>query len=156
MPPSRRLPAFPARIIPPLLRYLRARGVDVDAFIQRCRLPPDAECQTEVMLSVRQVEPLLAAASAALGEPSLALHLPGALTWPTYSPVQLAARSCATVGEVLARLVRYGSLLQENLIFSLEERGEEVVFTHRVRDGLGRGGRYLNEYALAAPLTNLR
>jgi len=156
MPRSRRPAASPAKMIPSLLRYLRTRGVDVDALIRRFGLPLDAESRTEVMLSVSDVEPLLAAASASLREPFLALHLPGKLTWPTYSPVQLAARSCATVGDVLARLVRYGSLLHANLIFSLEVRGNKVVFTHRVRGKPGHGGRHLNEYSLAAPLTNLR
>src|SRR5215469_9466764 len=111
MPRSRRPAASPAKMIPSLLRYLRTRGVDVDALMQRFGLPLDAESRAEVM---------------------------------------------PTVGDVLARLVRYGSLLHANLIFSLEERGNKVVFTHRVRGKPGHGGRHLNEYSLAAPLTNLR
>jgi AraC-like DNA-binding protein len=148
--------APPGRVIPALFRYLRTRGVDVGPLVRRFNLPNDIEALQELAIAPIDFEPILAAAGKELGDSFIALHLPGALTWQEYPMAELAARSCATVGEALGRVVRFGSAFFARLVFGLEERGEEVVFTHSVRGGPPGGRRHGNEYALASVLTHMR
>jgi AraC-like DNA-binding protein len=156
MPRSRQMAAPPGRVIPALFRYLRTRGVDVAPLVRRFNLPSDVEALQELAVTPADFDPILQAAGKELADPFIALHLPAVLTWQDYPMAELAARSCATVGEALGRVVRFGSAFFARLVFGLEERGDEVEFTHSVRGGPPRGRRHGDEYALASVLTHMR
>jgi AraC-like DNA-binding protein len=152
---SRKTPAASSRLIPRVLRLLRARGVDVDGLVRRLRLPRDAERADELPTTPDDFEALIAAAARALGDPLLAVRLPELLEWPSYHVGELAARSAPTLREAFARVVRYAPLFYAHLAIACEERDGELVVTHRLRAG-GPGGRFGNEYALAAMLAHAR
>lgn len=152
----RKKPALtPTPMIPPLVRWARSRGADVERLCARFGLPPGVEAEDEALFDAARFEELLETLAAELGDPFLGLHLPDALEWKRYSMAELAARAAPTVRGALERVVRFGSAFYAHLVFGLEDRGDEVVFTHRLR-GARAPGMHGNEYALASALSHTR
>lgn len=118
-------------------------------------LPKDAEKRDEVSVSPADFEKLMAYVSRELDDPFVALHLPGALEWPTYHVVELAARTSPDLRSAFEQVVRYASLFYAYLVFTLEEKDGELLVRHRHRTGRS-AGRHGNEYALAATLVYAR
>jgi AraC-like DNA-binding protein len=151
-------PPSPSALLPALLRYVRARGLDAGFVALRGGV--DAECAE---LDVVGVAPAalgdaLAAAAELLGEPHLGLVLPEVLPLRRVDFAELATRTSATVGDALAHVVAYAQLVFPQLEGALGERtgGGEVTFSVRTR-GHPRGvGRAAHEYALAYPLAHCR
>jgi AraC-like DNA-binding protein len=141
----------PTPMIPPLIRWARGRGVDVARLSARFGLSAGVESEEQALFDPERFEELLAALADELGDPFLGLHLPAALEWKRYTMAELAARAAPTVREALERVVRFGSAFYAHLVFGLEDRGDEVVFTHRLR-GAPAPGMHGNEYALASSL----
>jgi AraC-like DNA-binding protein len=156
MPREPKTAAARSKTLPQVLRHLRRRGADVDALLGRLGLPRQSENMEEVALAPADFEALLGAAATELHDPLLALGLPGALVWPSYSVGELAAHASPTLREAFERVVRYGALFYAHLIFSAEERGGELHLTHRLRGARKGGGRYGNEYATASVLGHAR
>jgi AraC-like DNA-binding protein len=140
------------------MRWLAARGADAALLAARFGLSTDVGDQDETVVTPTRLDELLEAAAALVGEPFLALQLPGELPFRRYGLHELAARSSGTVREALQRTVRYSSLIHPRLAFALEE--SESAGEARWRQqmlGYPRGvGRALHEYALASVLTHLR
>ena len=147
--------AASSRLAPRLLRWLRERGVGVDAIVRRLRLPSNAESAEEIALAPEEFETLMAMAARAVQDPLLAVHLPELLDWPSYHIGELAARASPTLRDAFGRVARYASLFYAHLEFAIDDRGDEFVVTHRLRRG-GRETRYSNEYALSSTLINAR
>jgi AraC-like DNA-binding protein len=155
MPRPSKVAAASSRVIPRVLRLLEQRGMNIRALTAELKLPSDATQREELALTPQDFDRLIAAGARALGEPLLALRLPGLLEWPSYSVGELAAHSSPTLREAFARVVRFGSLFYAHLAFACEEVGQELVLTQRLRSG-GPGGRYGNEYGLASSLFHAR
>jgi AraC-like DNA-binding protein len=153
--PRRRKPAAPSsRIVPHLITYVRAQGGDADGLIRRFGLPRDVEHLSEAPVAPAEFERIVGAAATALGDPLLAVHLPGVIKWSSYSVPELAARASPTLAEAFARVTRYASLFYADLLIGCVERDGELLITHRLR--AGGGGRYSSEYGLASSLQNAR
>ncbi|MGE0790928.1 MAG: AraC family transcriptional regulator ligand-binding domain-containing protein [Sandaracinaceae bacterium] len=153
--PSRPLPV-PHHVVPPLLRYLRERGLDADALIARFELPADVERRPVADMPVVAFGELLADAAAMAGEPFLALELPGRLEFTRYNYAELTSAASPTYRDALTRLVRYAPLVNRSLVFAYAEAGEELLWTQRTR-GHPRGiGRHAHEYGLAVALYHAR
>jgi AraC-like DNA-binding protein len=158
MPRRPKAHAAPSRVVPRVLRYVRERGGDVGAVLWRARLPREIEHEPEAAISPEGFEELMDAASAALGDGCLAIHLVEALDWPSYSIPELAARASPTLGEALSRVARYASLFYAHLLFSSEEdeARDELVLRQRVRGVDATLLRHSSEYALASALHHAR
>lgn len=156
MPRRPKPAAASSRLIPRVVRYVREAGGDADALIRRFALPLDVEEQPEAAISPTDFEPFVEAASIALDDPCLAVHLAEALEWPSYSIPELCARASPTLREAMERVARYASLFYAHLVLTCEERGGELVLTHRVRGARADGLRYSNEYAIASALQHAR
>lgn len=152
MAPPRKAIAAPSRIVPGIVRHLRARGVRVEPLLRRLALPADAESQETVAIVPQQFQSLIAAGVRELADPLLALRLPEALSWDRYHIGELAARAAPTLQEAFARVVRYASLFYAHLRFAVEERGSELIVTNRLRHTAPPVGRYSNEFAVASTL----
>lgn len=148
--------AASSRLIPAAIRYVRERGGDADALIRRLGLPADVEARAEAAISPADFEPLVDAASASLGDGCLAVHLVEELAWPTYSLPELAARASPTLREALDRVARYAALFYAHVVFTCEEKGGEIVLTHRLRGANAARMRHSSEYALASALHHAR
>jgi AraC-like DNA-binding protein len=125
--------------------------VRLDPILSELGLPKDAEKREEVAVSPRDFEKLMGYVAEELGDPSVALDLPAALDWPNYHVVELAARTSPNLRAAFEQVVRYASLIYAYLVFSLEEKDGELRIRHRQRI-VDVGGRFGNEYALAATL----
>jgi AraC-like DNA-binding protein len=122
----------------------------------RFALPEDAADREDVPVTPGAFGDLLEAIASILGEPFLALRLPGALPLRRYGLAELAARSSATLREGLTRLSRYASLIHPGLECLLEEDATEARWRQRT-PGRPRGlGRHAHEFALAYVLGHAR
>jgi AraC-like DNA-binding protein len=149
-------PPVPSALAPALLRFVRAQGGDTSLLADRIGLDSSAENADEAMVTASASSELLAAASEMLGEPFLALRLPADLPLRRYGHAELASRASATIGEALARIARYASLVHPAIECELEVAGDDALW-HQRTPGRPRGlGRHAHEYALAYVLTQAR
>lgn len=118
----------------PLWRYLGAKQVDADAFFRRCGLDPSLihEPRTRYpyqLLCKAWVEAAVVTQNENVGF-ECARH---------YTPLDLNALgvtflSSTTLLDALQRLVRYESVLNSNLIFSITELDERIELTSEIAD----------------------
>jgi AraC-like DNA-binding protein len=156
MPRSRKDVPVPHHLVPALIRLLRRRGVDAARFVRRFALPGDVEERADALVTAAEFGAILAAAGEALGDPFVALRLPAELELRRYNFAEMAATASPTYRDALGRLVRYASLVNRQVVFGLEESGDEVRWTQRTI-GHPRGvGREANEFAIATAVTHLR
>lgn len=155
MPRSAKAAAASTRVVPRVLRLLSERGVEIAPLTAALGLPKQAAQAAELALAPEDFDLLIAAGARALGDPLLALHLPELLEWPSYHLGELAARASPTLRAAFERVVRYASLFYAHLSFGCTESAQEFVLTQRLRNG-APGGRYGNEYGLAAMLFHAR
>ncbi len=153
---STRAVAVPHHVVPPLIRYLRSRGADADGLLERFRLSCDVEAASHALVTIEQFGAMLERAAELVGDPFLALRLPGELEFTRYNFAELAASTSATFRDAWARMVRYAALVNQHVVFAFEERGDEAIWTQRTV-GHPRGiGRAAGEYALASVLFHAR
>ncbi len=117
-------------LVPRLLRYLRKKGVDVVALSQRFELPPDAEDRTEMRVRGDHLIALMDAASQALGDPDLGLHLAGAVNLGDYGLIEFVVRSTPTMRDALIQTVRYMGLVEDAVVPRLAEVRGDAVFEY--------------------------
>lgn len=88
------------------------------------------------------------AAADAAKDPFLGLHL--AMQWPRggFGLVEFCCRSAPTVGNALARIVRYMGLLNELVVLAMDAEGPVVVVDHRIPGEPACVGRHGNEFFL--------
>ncbi len=152
---TKELPAE-SQFVPPLLRWARGRGADVEALSLRFHLPEDGERRRTVPLRQGDWGALLEALSVQLAQPALGLLLGEALVPDAYDLAELTARACPTVGEALERLARFASLTHERLTLTLRTDAQGATLAHSIL-GRPRGvGRHASEFALAWVLRQLR
>ena len=149
-------PPAPTPVVPALLRYLRARGVETSGLAARFGLPEDVETRDDAALTPIALGELLEAAALLLGEPYLALELPAKLPFRRYGLAELTARASATLRDGLARLSRYAPLVHPQLELLLRERDGEATVRLRTPSQPRGVGRHLHEYGVASVLTHLR
>ena len=109
-----------SQLVGPLLVFVRERGGDAAALIERFELPAAAAEQSEVVLPLRTLHALLDDAAAQLGDPFLGLHLAARFPRGAYGVLEYACRSAPTVREALVRIVRYIGLLNELITVGFE------------------------------------
>lgn len=153
--PTREPPA-PSALVPALFRYAALRGQDAALLACRLGLPGDVAARDAIDVPEGVVRDALESIAEALGEPFLALRLPGELPLRRYGLAELAARSSATLREGLGRMAKYASLVYPGLECALDEEGEEARWIQST-PGRARGlGRIAHEYGLAYVLAHAR
>jgi hypothetical protein len=133
-------PAMRSQLVAPLLGFVRERGADSEALIGRFALPADAAARSELVLPLATLRDLLDAAAAAIGDPWLGVHLAASFPRGAYGVLEYACRSAPTVGEALARMVRYFGLLNELVTVALEPRTTRMSRTRSARRSAVRWG----------------
>jgi AraC-like DNA-binding protein len=153
-----REPPTPSALVPALFRFAALKGADAELLSCRLGLPGDVAARDEITVSEGVVREVLDSIADALGEPYLALRLPGELPLRRYGLAELAARSSATLREGLLRMARYASLVYPGLECVLDEgNGEDVARWIQSTPGRTRGlGRHAHEYGLAYVLSHAR
>jgi AraC-like DNA-binding protein len=150
-------PPCSSSIVPSIVRYAAARGVDVEALTWRFGLPLDVSQRDEVTAAADVPNELLNAVALMASMPDVALRVASELGSRRQKLVELAVRASANVRDALARLARWVPLLHEGFEAYLQEgaAGELhwVLRTPRRPRGLGR---YVHELALAYAIEQVR
>jgi AraC-like DNA-binding protein len=134
--PSKELPS-PSTLVPAVVRYALACGVDVEAWRWRFGLPADVASRQEVMVSAELPEQLLEALEQATGEIDTTLRMVERLDARANRLVEVAVRSTATVRHALGSLARWAPLVHRGLEATMQGN-RWVLRTPRRPLGLGR------------------
>jgi AraC-like DNA-binding protein len=134
--PSKELPS-PSTLVPAVVRYALARGVEVEAWRWRFGLPADVASRQEVMVSAELPEQILEALEQATGETETTLRMAERLDARANRLVEVAVRSSATVRHALGSLARWVPLVHRGLEATLQGN-RWVLRTPRRPLGLGR------------------
>lgn len=121
----------PSRAVPPLLRHLRERGVEVAPLLRGLGLPASAADRDDVALTPDAFEALLDAAARAIGDPLFALRLPAAMSPGPVHVAELAVASSPTLREAFERTARYATLFYAHLGYACETDDRELRIRHR-------------------------
>lgn len=147
-----REPPTSSAIVPALVRLVASQGGDAATLVSRFGLPADVGEHDEVPVQTSLVDDLLEAAAHELGEPALALRLPGELPLRRYCLAELAARSAATVGESLQAIAKFGSFVDPRFAFELDG----TSWHQRTPRHLRGVGKHTEDFVLAYVLVHLR
>jgi len=149
--PSKELPS-PSTLVPAIVRFAVARGVDVEPWRWRFGLPADVAERQDLMVSAELPEQLLEALEQATGDADAALRMAAHLDARANRLVEIAVRSSATVRHALGRLARWAPLVHR--AFEATMQGDRwVLRTPRRPLGLGR---HVHELAVAHALLQVR
>lgn len=160
MPRPAREPPTPSVIVPALLRYVGERTGDAAPLATRLGLPADAAERDELLVDPLLLGDAIEVAAGLLGEPFLALALPGALPLRRYAVAELAVRASATVRDALALLVRHAAIVHPLIEVALDDGPDapvdEALWIQRTPRHPRGLGRCAHEYALADTVHKLR
>jgi AraC-like DNA-binding protein len=138
----------------PLILATRARGVDA-----RDLVSPAFQAQLDEVDGRVPYDALMSLCEALAersGDPFFGLHVAeGFVDAATFGVVGFAARSCTTLGEAIARTVRYASVMNEHTEISLDRFSDVAVITDGPRAPLTWPRQYA-EMAIASFLTLAR
>ncbi|HTQ44167.1 MAG TPA: helix-turn-helix domain-containing protein [Polyangiaceae bacterium] len=148
--PSKELPS-PSTLVPAVVRFAVARGVDVEAWRWRFGLPADVAERQELMVSAELPEQILEALEQATGADAV-VRMAAHLDARANRLVEIAVRSSATVRDALGNLARWAPLVHR--AFEATMQGDRwVLRTPRRPRGLGR---HVHELAVAHALFQVR
>lgn len=135
-------------IVPVFLRHVRQCGKDPGPLIQRFSFPDDVEQRAELRLPLPALKEFAGATEALLNDPFVGMHAAETLQPGTYGLIEFITRTASTVRDSMRQFVRYQSLVDDVVRFSLKEEGGEGVFEFGA-DGIDESmGRHVNEYTL--------
>jgi AraC-like DNA-binding protein len=140
-------------LVPAVVRYAAARGLDVEALAWRFDLAPQVATLEEASAAADLPEEIFRTVARASAEPQIALEVVCELTTRRLKLAELAVRASDSVRAALQRLARWVPLVHEGLEASLEEDARWVLRTPRRPRGLGR---YVHEVALAWAILHAR
>jgi AraC-like DNA-binding protein len=156
-------PPTSSPLVPAIVRYAAARGLDVEALAWRFGLPAQVAALDEATAAADMPEELFRTVASAASAPQIALDVAAELTSRRLKLAELAVRASDEVRSALQRLARWAPLLHEGLEAALEETpagaAEKegpvrwVLRTPRRPRGLGR---YVHEVALGWALRHVR
>ena len=148
--PSKELPS-PSTLVPAVVRFAVARGVDVEAWRWRFGLPADVAERQELMVSAELPEQILEALEQATGADAV-VRMAAHLDARANRLVEIAVRSSATVRDALGNLARWAPLVHR--AFEATMQGDRwVLRTPRRPRGLGR---HVHELEVAHALLQVR
>ncbi len=149
-------PTMRTQVIASTLAYVRGRGADPAKLIAEFALPPTAEEDAEVLVSLSTLRAFYESAERLTEDPFLGIHVASQLRRGSFGLVEFVCRSAPTVGDVLARLSRYTSLVTELVVITVTRQGDELVVEHKIPGHRECVGRHGNEFFLTMFLQQAR
>jgi AraC-like DNA-binding protein len=146
--PARPMRVVRTQLVGPFLTFLRAAGKDADELVRQCGLPANSEALPELSLPIWKLREFFDAAQLLAGDPDLGLHVAQRVKRGNYGLVEFIARYSGTIGEVLERLGRYMTLLNEEMVCSFERHKKDATFSFGVPREPGGLGRHGNEFGV--------
>jgi len=138
-----------------LLLALHDLGVDAEAVRREAGLPAEAVNDGDGRIPVASLHAAWAAAARRLCRPDVALLVARRYVPGDYGLVGFVAMNCATLGDALAQVVRFGSLWTDDPTFVLGADGA-LGYGCPTRSASGPGLRYASEAGLAEILNAAR
>ncbi len=149
-------PSLQSQLVRPVLVLARERGLEVECWIERYRLPADAEQAREITLPLTTLRALLDDAAIALAEPHLGLLLAQRIERGTYGVVEYSCRSAPDMREALRRMARYGKLVNELVQFRFVEEPAGARIEQSLPGSPGAVSPHANEFFAANVLGKCR
>ena len=143
------------RSVRPVLMYVKARGHDVNALLQREGVDPSLLGDPEARLPHSAAIRLWQAAGELTNDTNLGLHAAAAIQQGQFGALEYALRTSANLGEAFARLCRYHRLLHDAAEVALELHRDHAILSHRLPLP-GGAPRPVSEFILAAWLLTSR
>lgn len=142
-----------SKLVPLALAYAARRGVEVDAVARELDVPeglrtPEAWSMDAPALPIDRVEALLDRLADALGDPGFGEALARSLPRGAYGVVELAARAAPTLGEAAERLVRYQRVINDAVVYAVEQDGDHLIVSHHVPGRPDAVGRHTNRFTV--------
>ncbi|WP_394824910.1 AraC family transcriptional regulator ligand-binding domain-containing protein [Pendulispora albinea] len=154
MTPSDPVLTIRTRFLTFVLHYVQSRGGDARALARRFELPPEHSDTEPVRWEL--LRDLSEAAERAIDEPFIGLRMAQANPRGSYGVFEFSAYTAPKVGDALARLVRYQSLVTDRTRFALRVTEDRSTIEHRIV-GLPFGcGRHPNEFTVALLVRRVR
>jgi AraC-like DNA-binding protein len=144
-----------ARVLEPLLLYLKAQGHDSSAFLKTQDVDPAIFRDPEARLPHTVAASLWPAAVRLMSDMDLGLHVAEGIQPGAYCALGYALRASETFGMSLQRLCRYHRVLHDAAEVQLTVRGDHAILSHRLPLP-GGVPRAVSEYILAAWLITSR
>jgi AraC-like DNA-binding protein len=138
-----------SQILPLLIAAVRARGHRVDDLCQRYRLGADASTQREVAVPLAVFRDACDELAVRSADPFLGVGVAARLPRGAYGLPEFVFRSAPTTREAVIALVRYARLINNLLVFALDEAAERAIVSLRIPDEPSCLGRQANEFAMA-------
>lgn len=106
-----------SQVVPMLVRLLGEEGA---AVAREVGLPSDVTTSKEVVVPLKQLDPICDALAEASGDPLLALHVGAQLPRGAYGLIELMARAAPSLDTALARFAKYTPLLNDQILVEWE------------------------------------
>jgi AraC-like DNA-binding protein len=153
---------FHSRVVPLLLAFAKARGLDVPGLVARFELPHDLNLsqpgKQELTTRLSTVRELAAAIAEGVDEPGFGHLLAESVPKGAYGVAEFAIRAGPTLRHTFQNLARFSGLIGPSQTFTYVETATEAQ-QHNAPTNLPTGlGRHLNEYTnalMARTLTTL-
>lgn len=129
---------------------LAAAQKPADRLFERLGIERSLLADIETRVPFELVIRAWAVAAELAGDDHFGLHFGERISIGAFDVVDYAARSCATLGDALIRLVRYRRLLHDAVYISLETEGDDVTIVHRMVGAHGPGVRHATEASLSS------
>lgn len=113
-----------------------ATGVPFTEALRDAGIAPASVEELEPRIPLTQARQAWVAAARRFGGDDFGLAAADRLPVGSFNLVEFAARACATWGQALDRVARFGHLMNEGTEFALETSGSLALFTHRARGAL--------------------
>jgi AraC-like DNA-binding protein len=125
-------------------------GIDPRAMMRRVRLPLECLERPDLRIAVTSMRRLLEASAAASGVEEFGLLMAERGALANLGPVALVVREQATIGDALKALARFIHIHHEGMRLLIDQLGDVVTLTIRLRGGLPRAIRQGSEMALGS------
>jgi AraC-like DNA-binding protein len=127
-----REPELSARLVRPFLRLLRERGLAIDAPIIRGSTLDDPDSRIPHRIAIAMLNQV----ALGTGDEAIGLHAAECVQPGDFDVLEYAAMSSATMGESVLVINRYLRLIHDAAEFSLDNFGDEAVWSYRFPPGL--------------------
>lgn len=136
-------PIVRSQLVPLVLSELRERAMDADRFAKEFSVEAS---QNEAFLPLDRLHALLEAAELALEDRELGVRLALRRRTGTHGVLEYCWRTAPTVRAGFQAIARFGNLLNDVAVVSLEEDGEGAAFVEEVATHPDGFGRHANDF----------
>lgn len=141
----------------PILNILRSGGFGLDTVGQRLGVAPEILLDSDARLPVdRLLLPLWYLAEELLQDPLVGLHAIHGISRESFDVFSYIAAASPTMGDAVARAIRYFRLITDSGAYALERDGRAVWWHYRPADVATAACRQDSVFALTASVAHLR